>query len=342
MAEYKDIFSPKTLDTLKRKSKETFNKALKGRNPYQMSSDAHVLIDELIQAEREYRDELEMIAVQIIKEAYPIVEYAGVCIDAKLGDSVPTFGSEMQTDPSVSKDCEIVIQARGVIFPVLMHEIAKGLYEITPEKRRIINGITQGGSIKGTFSYNMYREYLDAIDPNLVEKYNQVMIDTFGGYHDDAKVARMLNAVQKYGDQIQGVGLSNIYMPKHKAEDSEKNAFAVGKVDSLKNEFDDIINGEALYEAITNLYTDSKFDDPRIRDYFLGDLYKLEPYETFRSFVENAVNNELTPLQKKWAMQTMEEIESDLKADDAGVDIEDSEDLFEIKRLQKLANILND
>ncbi len=40
----------------------------------------------------------------------------------------------------------------------------------------------------------------------------------------------------------------------------------------------------------------------------------------FFSFVENAVNDELTPAQLSWATGTMKDIEKDLKKDDTGLE----------------------
>jgi hypothetical protein len=54
----------------------------------------------------------------------------------------------------------------------------------------------------------------------------------------------------------------------------------------------------------------------------------------FFSFIENAINDELNTSQKKWALDTMKDIERDLQKDDTGL-----EDLDEIKRMQKIAGI---
>ncbi len=51
---------------------------------------------------------------------------------------------------------------------------------------------------------------------------------------------------------------------------------------------------------------------------FFAEVYKLIDDEFF-PFIENAINGELKPLQRKWAMDTMRDIERDLRKDDTGL-----------------------
>jgi len=91
--------------------------------------------------------------------------------------------------------------------------------------------------------------------------------------------------------------------------------------------------GKFIYDAANKLYVESGIDDDRVRDFFFTELYKIDDETEFIGFVENLVTSKLTSAQKKWAMDTMKDIERDLKADDAGIpNDEDGEDIFtEIK-----------
>jgi hypothetical protein len=51
---------------------------------------------------------------------------------------------------------------------------------------------------------------------------------------------------------------------------------------------------------------------------FFAELYKT-PDDEFFPFIENALNDELKPLQKKWAANTMKDIAKDLTKDDTGL-----------------------
>lgn len=113
-------------------------------------------------------------------------------------------------------------------------------------------------------------------------------------------------------------GLYEIVGTEGFGADKEKNKAIINAVDKLSNEPNDFRFGKFLYDAITKLYNESDLDDARIRELFFAELYKLEEDE-FLSFVENAVNDELTPEQKRWAINTMKDIERDLKKDDTGL-----------------------
>lgn len=359
------------------------------------------------------------------------------------------------------------------------------LNESTPEsKRRVINGITQGAALHGTFSFYMFKEYLDAIDDTLVEKYNQLMKEVFGVYDDDNAIAMFLQMIaqgQKMGGgsskvvineikinkpvfitiekiedllinlpkanpDIDGLdnynatikknndlihryqmlksdiefnrkvddksqqGLKDLYYdimkyfsknineikiekpetlnqkkerefeklykqleeeyPELHAEilfrkawsiidkkysldesqqksptiqaraicfpmlvheiikglyelvslqgfqgNKEQNQQVVDKVDKIENEPHDLRYGKYIYEALNNIYADSGYDDPRIREFFFAEVYQLEDQE-FVDFIENALNDELTPSQQSWIKQTLKEIQMDLRDDD--------------------------
>ncbi len=95
--------------------------------------------------------------------------------------------------------------------------------------------------------------------------------------------------------------------------------FNSGAVDALSNEPNDLRFGKFIYDALSKLYNESNIDDARVRELFFTEVYKLEEDE-FLSFIENAVNDELTSSQKKWAADTMRDIETDLKKDDTGLE----------------------
>jgi hypothetical protein len=149
------------------------------------------------------------------------------------GQKMEGGSSEMVYD---EENDQFVIKARALCFPMLVHEIVKGLYEIVG---------TEG-----------------------------------------------------FGD------------------DKEKNKSIIGAVDKLSNEPNDLRFGKFLYDAITKLYNESNIDDPRVRELFFTEVYKLDE-DDFLSFVENAVNDELPPDQKRWAINKLKDIESNLKHDDA-------------------------
>lgn len=328
--EYEKIFSPKTMAALKGKSGESLRQMLGNKDLMQTLMRSKAVLDEIIDAENGYRDELEMIAAIMATDAFPIIDYANIKIDAKITGPEDLNveiepGEEDPLQPSFDDDTEKL-----------------------KAKRRIINGITQGASVRGAFSFYLFREYLDDINPALVEKYNEILKSVFGIYDDENAIAMMLAALAQ-GQKMEGgtsemvydeeneqfvikaralcfpmllheivKGLYEIVGTEGFGADKEKNKAIINAVDKLSNEPNDFRFGKFLYDAITKLYNESDLDDARIRELFFAELYKLEEDE-FLSFVENAVNDELTPEQKRWAINTMKDIERDLKKDDTGL-----------------------
>jgi hypothetical protein len=329
------------MSLLKKQSKDELVKT--GKNLAQMINTSSTLIPEIIAAERPHIDLLEEIAKEIVTQAYPIIKYSKIKINASIGKGeLPkgTPGEEEEEQPELPQ-------------PTLTGE----------KKRRIINGITQGASIRGTFAFLMFREYLDDLGEDMVNRYNEVMKSVFGIFDDENAIAMML-ALLAQGQKSQGgeseaefdeetgtltinataicfpmlvheivKGLYEILSLQGFGTDAEQNKSIVGKVDQLAAEPNDMRFGKFIYDAANKLYVESGIDDDRVRDFFFTELYKIDDETEFIGFVENLVTSKLTSAQKKWAMDTMKDIERDLKADDAGIpNDEDGEDVFtEIK-----------
>jgi hypothetical protein len=326
--EYEKIFSPKTMAALKGKSGESLRQMLGNKDLMQTLMRSQALLGEIIQAEDGYRDELEMVAAQMVTDAYPIIDYANIKIDGKIvgmGDlDIPQGGGGEVSIDNTPPEAE-------------------------KAKRRIINGITQGASIRGAFGFMLFREYLDQINPDLKEKYNEILKLAFGIYDDENAIAMMLAALAQ-GQKMQGgesemeydeeneqfvikaraicfpmlvheivKGLYEIVGTEGFGADKAKNQAIVGAVDKLSNEPNDLRFGKFFYDAISKLYNESDIEDARVRELFFAEVYKLDEDEFF-PFVENAVNDELTNDQKQWTVNTMKDIERDLKKDDTGLE----------------------
>lgn len=323
---YEDIFSPETIASLKGKSGQSLRDMLGNKNLMSALGDTQKLLDNVIEAEADYHIELPMIAEIMAREAYPILDYSNIKIDAKITDQA---GLELPS-PSESEE------------PVDAADVPMA------SKRRIINGITQGAAIRGAFAFLLFKEHLDDLNPALVEKYNEMMKLVFGIYDNEDAIAMMLSMLAQ--GQKQGGGSSEmIYDVENKqfvikaralcfpmllheiikglyeivgtegfGSDNEKNQEIIDKVDTLQNEPEDFRYGKFIYDAISNLYNESGMDDARIREIFFTEVYKLEDNEFF-PFIDNVINDRLTPAQKKWAIDSMKDIKSDLVKDDTGL-----------------------
>jgi hypothetical protein len=330
--EYDKIFSPETMALLKNKSGESLRQMLGSKDLMTVLRQSQTVLNDIVQAEDGYRDELEMVAAQMVTDAYPIIDYANIKIDAKIVDM---------------NDLDIPNPPEGE------NPASPDFGEDDPEKlkakRRIINGITQGASIRGAFGFLLFKEYIDDINPELVGKYNDILKLAFGIYDDENAIAMMLAALAQ-GQKMQGgesemeydeqeeqfvikakaicfpmlvheivKGLYEIVGTEGFGSDKEKNQAIVGAVDKLANEPRDLQYGKFIYDAISKLYNESNIDDPRVRELFFAEVYKLTDDEFF-PFIENVIADKLQPLQKKWAKDTMNDIASDLGKDDTGLE----------------------
>ena len=339
--EYEKIFKPETMTALKGKSGASLKQMLGNKSLMQTLMSSQEILGEIIEAEKPYRDVLSQIAVDMVTQAYPIIDYANIRIDAKIEDNINLSSSEDET-PVEDANTPEALKA----------------------KRRIINGITQGASIRGSFAFYLFKEYLDLLDDSLVDKYGEILKQVFGIYDDENAIAMMLAALEQ-GQKMAGgesemvydeeadqfvvkaraicfpmlvheivKGLYEIVGTQGFGKDKEQNKAIIGAVDKLPNEPRDLQYGKFIYDALNDLYVESNIDDARVRELFFTEVYKLGENE-FINFIENLINDKLTTIQKQWAMGEMKAIEKDLKKDDTGLedldeyDVESEQDIKE-------------
>ncbi len=263
--EYEKIFKPETIAALKGKSGESLRQTLGDKSLRQAITRSAGLIDELVEAENGYRDQLEFLAADIVTQAYPIIDYANIKIDAQI---VPMSDLKI---PEESDEEDPASPDFGEDDP-----------EKLKAKRRIINGITQGASVRGSFAFLLFRDHLDAIDEALVAKYNEILKLSFGIYDDENAIAMLLSMIaQKQnlpggssemvyddGDEQFVIkaraicfpmlvheivkGLYEIVGTEGFGADQEKNQAIVNAVDKLSNEPRDFQYGKFIYSNDTN------------------------------------------------------------------------------------------
>jgi len=313
MAEYNDIFRPETLAKLNAKSAESARILLGNRDLMRVMMSSQSLLGKIIRAEAPYKSRLENLAVSMITEMYPTISQENINVDARI---------------------------------VSMSDVGDSLDEATPneKRRRVINAITQGASVKSLEElFRIFKGHIDEINPTLYDQYNTIMGDVFGIYDNNDAIAMMLAAVAS-GDKMAG-GSSKIVISealgiraraicfpmlvhelikgyyailgqKGLKGDRETKQTTIRKVDLLKNEPSDIRYGKFIYSAINNIFLAfADTDDKRVQSFFFQDIYDLSDDEFF-PFIENAINEELTPQQIDWVQTTIESIISDLGADD--------------------------
>lgn len=385
-------------------------------------------------------DEVDEIKI----ETHPKPTFPLIFSDKKAWDTFVKTWSKQYTFASGQE----LVDFKPQLFPFEVDEVSdttltrRYLNEaLSPEsRRRITNAITQGSAVRGSFAFYLFKEHLDDLDPQLVEKYNQILKNTFGIYDDDNAIAMLLamvaqganqpggsskviineikidalpkliltphekneertfsyldpqglewyssynndrfwvakyvasnttNKGQKYSNldpksihpraykkddfvfldpkyiQIKGEldenlneeetgitiqaraicfpmllhelvkGLYELISLHAFKGDKAANQRVVDKVDTLKNEPEDLRYGKFIYDALNDVFAQSDYSNPKIREFFFQEVYQLDD-EDFISFVENAINEELSPRQQRWVDDTLRDIDADLRAD---------------------------
>jgi hypothetical protein len=147
---------------------------------------SRTLISQLAQDEAPHKTALEKLAVDMIKKMYPIIDEFDIEIEATLGND--------QLPPSDNDDDEEEIDLPSA--DIMNDEVAK---------RRLINAITQGASIRGALD-KPFMDFLNQAPDNLldsysetlsniegsVDKYGETLKKVFGIFHDEEALAMFL------------------------------------------------------------------------------------------------------------------------------------------------------
>lgn len=334
-AEHEDIWGSDMMKSLSDKSKAALQKTLGNKPSKQIGRDLGNILRAVTTAESNFKPQLEKLVVRIVCELFPIVEDQNWKIDVKIVDRDSpelNFSKDEPTTPLPS----------------------------TPEtaltRRRIINSITQGASVRGAYGFHLFKDALDQMNPDLANMYQQTLDHALGMYNNEETVAYILQQVAnekqseggssdiEYNEEedrftlkARGVNFPVLLHECIKAlyevvgtegfgHDKERNKDIVKNVDKLKNEPRDLQYGPMLYDALNTLYIDSGIEDSRVRDIFFTKVYKI-PGQDFVNFMQNAYMEKLTPEQKRWVSETLNQIAQDLGKEDASSSVHGRPDI---------------
>jgi hypothetical protein len=343
--EYSDIFKdPETLSGVERRNAETRARLLGNDSLRQIMQKSGVLISQLAQAEAPYKTELENLAVEMVKQMYPIIGEYNIEIEATLGES--------QLPPKDDNEDEEE-EEDGIEQPQIPSQDQPDLKNDEVAKRRLINAITQGASIYGSLD-KPFIDFLDDVDDNLLQRYSAVLSNledsvtkygdslkkVFGIFYDKEAVAMLLAmlagnpggaaASGKGGEseadfdddgnlkiRATGIifpflvheiikGLYEIISLQGFTKDASTNADIAAAADKLEHEPEDFGTGTHILADLKALYTGANVRDKISFELFLANLYREDDAAAFVAFIENLLNNRLTSSQKQWAEDHME------------------------------------
>lgn len=315
---YKDVFSDPAYQTLSRKSAENLQAMLKGKSFMAAAMESQQLLFKVIQIEEPFRKELETLAEVILKDSFPIIREMKIKMDLKIVES-GDFSLD-QTDENLPS-LDTLEDKTGI------------------DKRRIINSITQGAAIRGSKSFYLFKEYLDDMNSDLVDRYENLLNLSYGLYDDDNAIAMML-AMMSQNNSAQGgesqadwdeetgeltiraravcfpilvhegvKGLYEIISTHGFSKDPEKNKRIAQSVDRVQNEPEDLRYGKYIYDALNDLLRQYRpgEDITPLREYFLVEVYKLED-EDFVDFIDNLLAGRLPKSQRRWVEEVIKKL----------------------------------
>jgi hypothetical protein len=325
-------FGDTTQRKLSAKSAESLRDMLGGKSWMQASQESMQLLQQVMQAEAPYRDQLEELAKEVVYNVFPIVKEAGIDIDAKLVQSPSEMKISKGQDEEEIDNEEEAEEALDVIAD------KSGI-----DKRRIINSITQGAALRGSRAYYLFDYALETLDTlGVKDDYEELMKNAYGIYDDDQAIAMMMAMLGQSGGQgsSQGgesevdwneeedtmtvkataltfpillmeiiKGLYEFVSLQGFSADAEKNKQLVKTVDKVQNEPEDIRWGKFIYDALRDVVDDYAEDPQAVRELVFAEIYKLEqPF--FQEFIEAAINDDLSTDHKRWVEDTVKQIES--------------------------------
>ncbi len=337
--QYKDIFrDPETIQNLKGKSAQARERMLGNDNLMRIMQRSAVLINQLMQDEAPYKEQLEQLAVRMVKKMYPVIDEFGIEIEATLGAAQLPPMEPGEPEPQMPP------QPQVPQVDIMNDEVAK---------RRLINAITQGASIRGALD-KPFIEFLNEVPDNLLDSYNETLADidgsvdkygetlkkVFGVFHDEQALAMFMAMLaggngggggeQKGGEseaefdddgkvKIRATGLIfpfliheiikglyEIASLQGFTKDKETNIATAAAADKLEYEPEDFAIGTHIQEALEDLYNNARVFNKVAFEVFLTNLYREDDAAVFVAFIENLINNRVTAAQQQWAESHME------------------------------------
>ncbi len=314
--QYKDIFrDPETIQNLKGKSAQARERMLGNDNLMQIMRRSATLISQLMQDEAPYKEQLEQLAVRMVKKMYPVIDEFGIEIEATLGMA--------QLPPMEPGEPELQIpQPQVPQVDIMNDEVAK---------RRLINAITQGASIRGALD-KPFIEFLNEVPDNLldsysetlagidgsIDKYGETLKKVFGVFHDEQALAMFMAMLaggngggggeQKGGEseaefdddgsiKIRATGLIfpfliheiikglyEIASIQGFTKDKETNIATAAAADKLEYEPEDFAVGTHIQEALEDLYNNARVFNKVAFEVFLTNLYREDDAAAFVAF----------------------------------------------------------
>ena len=335
------VASKRFKDVVEKVKRYTGMQEITGQNAFMQLQRALMgAVQKVLQIESQNKDYLEKLAVKLVKDEMGITDQFQ--FDAKL---VPMGGidqSRFQKQGEEPDEEEIEAQF-GQQAEQDLEDFMSAMEKFDREKakRRFINALIQGSSKKGHYMFELSREALNKINPDLVSLYGTLMSinDLIYWLMPDEAVMMMAGNEQSMAgkeeidDQTdpptikaRGLffpvllhelikGVMEVFGTHGLPDDPKSQQMIMGSTDTLPNEIWDLRLGPVIWEKFLQAYPIELFDDDKkhIQHYLFARFSALETEEFF-----NVAKKILSgsPEGQKFIKDMVNDIVSDLKKRD--------------------------
>jgi hypothetical protein len=277
------------------------------------------LVNETIKMEKDHRELLVDMAVNMIREEYDMPEDV-VAINASIVEPTALNTSKVEEN-MLPRVVEIEFEDHS--------EMENAGKEV--DKRRFINAMTQGAAMRTNHMYHAVGDELSNLNPRLPNMYNKMMSNINYLYmtQPDLSKAEAGGTVQVDMPQAEGdipcihaeavtfpvlihelvKGVMEIISGHALPEDSKLAEYAMGKADYTLAEVDDMCIGEALWERFTNMM---EAEDFGLKHHVYAEMCS-KPTEEFIYDMRDIMAN--TKRGKMIVKELTETIKEDIKQD---------------------------
>jgi predicted transcriptional regulator len=271
---------------------------------------------EIIPVQRQYKSQLERLSIELVVREEEIPNGA-FQFDSKLVGMGEISKEKFQQDSKEPSQDEIEEQFGGDNFEGEEFETPNDSFDKEKQKRRFTNALIQGSAKKGHYMFELVRNELNQMHPNLSNMYGIVMSinDLMYWMMPDEQMKRMagdsVNGEEEIDTETEpptikakGIlfpilvhelikGVYDVFGTHGFPDDPKSQQMIMDSTDTLTNEMWDLRLGGFFWERLNNMFPISIFEEgnKHIKHYLFARLVALETNEFNKVFQDIMMNN---------------------------------------------------
>ena len=271
---------------------------------------------EILPVQMQYKSQLERLSIELVVREEEIPNGA-FQFDSKLVGMGEISKEKFQQDSKEPSQDEIEEQFGGDNFEGEEFETPNDTFDKEKQKRRFTNALIQGSAKKGHYMFELVRNELNQMHPNLSNMYGIVMSinDLMYWMMPDEQMKRMagnsVNGEEEIDTETEpptikakGIlfpilvhelikGVYDVFGTHGFPDDPKSQQMIMDSTDTLTNEMWDLRLGGFFWERLNNMFPISIFEEgnKHIKHYLFARLVALETNEFNKVFQDIMMNN---------------------------------------------------